>query len=102
MFHTNEAQSYSAGDRWGAKRDPKRGDRGIPGDPPRSLQLLSSERDVLSRLEEAEVGPTEEFCASISLCLRVDMQCIQYREMEDLHRGDGAEESSRIPVADDI
>ena len=25
---------YSAGDRRSAKRDPQRGDRGIPGDPP--------------------------------------------------------------------
>ena len=28
---------FSAGDRWVTERDPQRGDRGIPGDPPRSL-----------------------------------------------------------------
>ena len=56
-----EAQGeYSAGDRRSAKRDPQRGDRGIPGDPPRSLQLLSSVGEVLRRLEGAEVGPAEE------------------------------------------
>ena len=56
-----EAQgTYSVGDRRGAKRDPQRGDRSIPGDPPRSLQLLSSGEEVLRRLEEAEVGPAEE------------------------------------------
>ena len=49
-----EAQGkYSAGDRRGAKRDPQRGDRCIPGDPPGSLQLLSSGGEVLLRLEEA-------------------------------------------------
>ena len=39
---------------------PQRGDRGIPGNPPRSLQLLSPGGKVLRRLEEAEVGPAEE------------------------------------------
>ena len=29
------------------------------------------------------------------------MQFVQYREMEDLHRGDGAEEGSRLPIADE-
>ena len=29
------------------------------------------------------------------------MQCVQYRETEDLHRGDGVEEGTRLPVADD-
>ena len=43
-----EAQGkYSTGDRRGAKRDPLRGDCGIPRDPPRSLKLLSSGREVL-------------------------------------------------------
>ena len=28
-------------------------------------------------------------------------QCDQYREMEHLHRGDGAEKGSRLPVAID-
>ena len=32
----------------------------MPGDPPRSLQLPSSGREVLHRLEETEVGPAEE------------------------------------------
>ena len=33
---SNES-NVSAGDRRVAERDPQRGDRGIPGDPPRSL-----------------------------------------------------------------
>ena len=28
-------------------------------------------------------------------------QCVQYREMEHLHRGDGAEKGSRLPVTND-
>ena len=51
---------YTTGYRRGAKGDPQRGDRGIPADPPRSLQLLSSGGEVLRGLKEAEVGPAEE------------------------------------------
>ena len=65
-----EAQrTYSAGDRRGAKRDSQRGDRGILGHPPGSLQLLSPEEKVLRRLEEAEVGPAEEGQQTSRRCL---------------------------------
>ena len=37
MTCTCKAGKHSAGDRRVAERDPQRGDRGIPGDPPRSL-----------------------------------------------------------------
>ena len=50
----------SAGDRRIAERNPQRGDRSISGDPPRSLQLLSSGGEILRRLEEAEIGPDQE------------------------------------------
>ena len=53
----------------GAKRDPQRRDRGIPGDPPGSLQLLSSVGEVLRRLEKAEVGPAKERQQTSSRCL---------------------------------
>ena len=43
-----------------AKRDPQRSDRGIPGDPPKSFQLLSSKGEILRRLEKAEVDAAEE------------------------------------------
>ena len=38
----------------------ERGDPSISGDPPRSLQLLSSGGEILRRLEEAEICPAEE------------------------------------------
>ena len=43
----------------------------IPGDPPRSLQLLSSGGEILRRLEEAEVGPAEEGQQTSRGCLIV-------------------------------
>ena len=62
---------HSAWDRRVAERDPQRGDRGIPGDSPRSLQLLSSGGEVLRSLEVAEVGPTDERQQTSRGCLIV-------------------------------
>ena len=64
-------KANSAGDRRVAERHPQRGDRGIPGDPPRSLQILSSGGEVLRRLEEAEVGSTKEGQETSRGCLIV-------------------------------
>ena len=67
-----EAQGeYSTGDRRSAKGNPQRGDQGIPEDPPRSLQLLSSGGENLRRLEEAEVCPAEEGQQTCRRCLIV-------------------------------
>ena len=41
---------YSTGDRRGAKRDPQKGDRGILGDTPESLQVLSLGGEILRRI----------------------------------------------------
>ena len=54
-----------------AERDPQRGDRGIPGDPRKILQLLSSGGEILRRLEEAEAGPAEEGQQTSRACLIV-------------------------------
>ena len=62
---------YSDGYQRGAKRDSQRGDRGIPGDPLTSLQLLSSGGQVLCRPEEAEVGPADEGQQTSRRCLVV-------------------------------
>ena len=66
-YLVNAQGKYSAGDRRGAKR----GDRGIPGIPPGSLQLLSSGGEVHRRLEEAEVGPAKEGQQTSKGCLIV-------------------------------
>ena len=41
-------RQIQAGDRRGVKRDPQRGDRDIPGAPPGSLQVLSSEGRIFA------------------------------------------------------
>ena len=46
-------------------------DRGIPGDPPRSLYLLSSGRKIPRRPEKVEVGPAEEGQQTSRGCLIV-------------------------------
>ena len=57
---------YTAGYRRGAKRDLQKGDRGMRGDSPTSLQV-----EVLRRLEEAEVDPAEQGQQTSRGCLVV-------------------------------
>ena len=60
IYFTHSSQALADSFIRDAERDPQSGDRGIHGDPPRSLQLLPSGGEVLRSLEEAEIDPAEE------------------------------------------
>ena len=61
-----------------------------------TLDAIQAVVDIARKARKGS-GKCKGFCALISIY----MQFVQYREMEDLHRGDGAEEGSRLPIADE-